>query len=101
MELVVPGWHVPSRVSTVHGAVELDYRGRIEAKEHPIQRGNLRPVGRRRCLGLGMQRGNGRLDLVRTNPAPAQQSRLDELQAFADFVVVPQGAILFLKCLQQ
>ena len=79
-----------------HGLVEGHHGRGHESTELAIERGDLRPVGARRTRRLGVDGGDGRLELVRPWRPPAQRP-LDERHALLDGDAVPEVAILVLQ----
>jgi hypothetical protein len=61
--------------------------------EHVVERHDLWPIGGVRRLRLGVHRGDGGLDRVRTEPARGERG-FDERHPLGDAVAVPQRAIL-------
>ena len=75
------------------GPVEGDHRVRAQRVELVVEGDDLRPVG---CLGgggVGVDGGDGRLDLERPGLVAAQAGA-DEVVPFGDERAVPPGAVL-------
>ena len=79
-----------------HGRVELDHRARLLVQQAGVERRDLLPVGGVRLLGLGMERGDRRLQLVRAATPPSQR-RLQRRHALGDRVPLPAAAVLLLE----
>ena len=79
-----------------HGLVEGDDRGRVDPAQRLVQQGDLLPVGLGRGRRAVVQRGDGRLELVRAGPTHAQRP-LDEGRALGDPLRVPARPILVLE----
>ena len=78
------------------GAIELDHRRWIDTQQHIVKTDDLRPIGRRRVRRFGVDRGDRRLQCVRSDAARRECS-LDEGYPFGDLIAVPERPILILE----
>ncbi len=76
--------------------VDLDHRRRIEPGEGAIEQGDLRPVGVVEACRLCVQRGDGRLELVRAGVV-ALERPVEHAGAFGDECLIPAAAVLFFQ----
>jgi hypothetical protein len=79
-----------------HRRVELDHGARLLVQQAGVERRDLLPVGGLRMPGLGVERGDRRLQLVRPAATPAER-RLQGRQALGDRVALPAPAVLLLE----
>ena len=78
-----------------HRAVERDHRRGMHARQDPVERGDLNPVGVGGRARLGVHRRDRRLEHVRAGrPAALAQGGLDQGRAFLDLRAVPARAVL-------
>ena len=75
------------------GAVEIDDRAGSQLGELVVERDDLCPVGRRRGGGVGVDGGDGGVDLIRAGLV-ASKTCPHQLMPFGDEVAVPQVAVL-------
>jgi hypothetical protein len=76
-----------------HGPVEQHHRGRGQLLEPVVQHADLAPVGFGITGGFGVQRGDGRLDLVGTGRAH-REGLVEQPGGLGDQLFVPVGPVL-------
>ena len=79
-----------------HGPVEAHHRRRLQPLQQGIELVDLGPVGLLEPHRMGMDAGNGGLDLIGAG-APVAERLLHQRMAFGDQLAIPEAAILIFE----